>query len=264
MTKIYFSPYFTKYGTTEIKNNELNSIANVAFLDPVPYIPFLIKSRGKEDVFLKCPAFTEHMKNCFVVLAPFDLEIEFDKTRIRFITPSLTDNPRAYTFLNSYKINRTLDQPKGSRPLISLSPIYTFYSLSNVELELLPPMMFNTAEKFNILPGKFNISKWIRPVDWTFEIFDSTKNLVIKRNDPLFVIRFNTENNSKVELERVFSADDLYDISRATSFSRNTIPNLSLKDRYNMASSYIKSFFKKHHYEELKQIEKKCPIKVER
>lgn len=264
MTNIYFSPYYTKYDSKTLKNNELNDIANVTFLDPVPYIPYMIKTRGKEDVFIKCPAVTEHMRNCYVILAPFDLEIEFDNTRLRVVTPSLSTNSGAYNFINGYKVNRTLEQPKGSLPLLSLPPMYTFYSLDNVQIELLPPLMFSTAAKFNVLPGKFNINKWIRPVDWTFEVFNPSQNLIIKRKDPLFVIRFITENNSKVELERVFCTDDLYNISKCTAISRNLVPNLSLKERYNMATSYIRSFFKKHHHEELKQKEKKCPMDIER
>lgn len=262
MSKVYFSPYYT---FSDVKDKTtFNDIANVTFLDPVPYISHLVKVRGKDDVFLKCPAVIEYLKNCFVILSPFDIELEFDHTRVRIVNPSQIDNPDLFKFISGYKINRTLEQPAGALPLLSLSPMYTFYSVDDVQLEILPPILFNTASKYNIVPGKLDINKWIRPLDWTFEIFNPNENLIIKRKDPLFVIRFTNTDNSKIKLERSFSNKDLFEFSRATSLSRTLVPNLSLKERYAMAASYVKSFLKKHHPKEFKEKEKKCPFNHER
>jgi hypothetical protein len=115
-------------------------------------------------------------------------------------------------------------------------------------LEILPANMHNTEllQNVRVIPGKFNAYKWTRVVDFAFEVIDETKPLVLKRGDPLFYVRFETANNSKVTLEHQVYTHEMLEIPRAVEQLKYRVPFLSLEAMYKLAERLDKSvFFKK-------------------
>lgn len=215
--------------------------------DPEPFITFMVKQRGKDDVFTKCPGFAEYLKHAYVITAPFDVEISFSKglTSPEFIQPNVRSNPDLYRVYSTFLVNRTLEQPKGANPLLSIPPAYTFYSNESVMMEMLPPFMFKSGSKFLTVPGTYDIGKWIRPIDFTVEINNPEENFIIKKGEPLFVVRFVATDGSRIELERIIEDKDLINVVKSIAATKNLAPKQGLPERYRSAEQYIKAYFKK-------------------
>ena len=88
-----------------------------------------------------------------------------------------------------------------------------------------------------MIPGTMNIHKWIRPVDFTFEIIDLDQPLHLKRGDPLFAVKFKT--SEKVNLTHIEYSKDLKHITEACLASKTYVPRKSLKYRYKMAERWL-------------------------
>ena len=99
-------------------------------------------------------------------------------------------------------------------------------------------MLFRS--NINIIQGEFDISKWIRPVEFSFEIIDKTKPLIFKRGDPLFYVRFATDET--VKLIRKPMTEELDFISSACIYAKDIIGKQSLDERYKSASGLINSY----------------------
>ena len=151
-------------------------------------------------------------------------------------------------------INRFHQIGPNSPYCLSLPPVYAFYSNSNIQLESIHPFMEINDSITNtiLIPGVYNISKWIRPIDFSFEIKDDTKRIKVKRGDVLFYVRFITKDDSKVELERTAFTEELDKAMKSCFNVKEIIKNVPLKTLYSMAESFMRTLsFKKP---------KKCPF----
>ena len=94
----------------------------------------------------------------------------------------------------------------------------------------------------------------MRLVTWwiSFEVKDDNEKIKIKRGDVLFYVKFRTEDNSKVELERTPFTDELDKTMYSCFNVKKILPGLPLKTLYSMAESFMKTLsFRKP---------KKCPF----
>jgi hypothetical protein len=123
-----------------------------------------------------------------------------------------------------------------------------------VHIETIPAFMDSNQSISNLMliPGTYNISKWIRAVDFSVEVKDDKQPIIIKKDDVLFYVKFRTKDESKIELERVPMSNELRDAMLSCVFVKNHITNLPLKTLYKMAESFMSVLsFKKP---------KKCPF----
>jgi len=225
------------------------------FQEPTPSIKYFIESRGKEDAFTKCPAFLDFHKNMFVMRAPFDYTLRVKDGRVVVESSELGLTASA---VKMTMISRDKEQPPGSLPLISAPPFYTFYSKDDVQLEIHELYFTPAGHNFSVIPGAYNIGKWIRPMDWTFEIKDPSKPVIIKRGDPLLQIKFITKDGSKVDFTRVEESDRLVEvINSCTTLKQFIGAGSTLNKSYSLSESFIKLFLRNNHPDKKKS---KCPF----
>jgi hypothetical protein len=244
MTKIYWSPV-----TEPVSNTTLPTTPElqILFSEPENLFKHLQKTRG-ESAHLRCPAFLDYIKNTYVIKAPIDMNIIIDRKAGRLDITSFSQS------LSKFIVNR-IDQTGIDSPhLISLPPAYVFYSDEDVHMESFHASMEtnNSISNLMAVPGVFNISKWIRLIDFSAEVKDDTKPINIKRDDVLFYVRFLTKNDSKVELKRVPMTEELKIAMQSCVSVKNQIFKTPLKTLYKMSESFISTLsFKK---------KKKCPF----
>lgn len=223
--------------------NELQFV----FFEPESLFKHLQDTR-KGTVYLKCPAFQDYIKNTFVIKAPLDLEISVNRKKG---TIDVVGIPQEY---GKFIINR-IDEFEPTNPyVISIFPVYLFYSNDNIHLESMPATMElnDSISNTMLIPGTYNISKWIRPIDFSFEVKDDTQKIKFKRGDVLFYVKFRTDDDSKVELERTQMTEELNVAMRSCFNMKRAIKSLPLKILYSMSESFLKTLsFKKP---------KKCPF----
>jgi len=253
--------YYTSLITGDDERNNHSRISkdiDILYFEPEPAFKTFIDERNKTSNILKCPAFQDYYKNCFIIRSPLDLIITIKKSKdgFKYVATDRYDQE----FFDAFIKDRIRDEGNNNNfPMISLLYAYLFYSSESVILEQMSPSMHKNEFLNNtrLICGKFNIGKWIRPLDYAFEIIDDTKPLVIKRGDPLYYIRFLTDKD--VNFVKVLHSDDLYkNLMQAVQSStrvKQYVPGNTLEKNYQIAENYIKTinqrFFKK---------KSKCPF----
>lgn len=221
---------------------------NVGYFEPEPVLKHLISQRDANVEYLKCPAFQQYYSNTFVIKSPVDLILKVDKDSAgRKVLIAENFNQKFY---NDHIFPRMAQNKTFS--MFSLEFSYIFYSKNSVMIEMLPASMEKTdfIKNTNLVPGEFDISKWIRPVSPAFEVIDDTKILSIKRGEPLLYVRFKTEK--KVNLIRVEQDNTIESLEKSCSRLKFFVPRNSLEENYEAAKSMINLYKKK-------LFKKKCP-----
>lgn len=90
---------------------------------------------------------------------------------------------------------------------------WIFFSEESLELEITPPYFSDAPHMKDavIVPGKFDIGSWYRPINAEFILGRDAKEFVIERDEPMFYARFMTDK--KVELKRYYMTPELHALS---------------------------------------------------
>lgn len=210
--------------------------AELLAIEPVPLLKYLLEKRA--DVgYLKCYSILDVCKNSFVVLSPYDLTIAVNPE-----TNFVTVQEFSTHFYNKMCLNRGITD-RGY--LLSMPPELVFFSKQDVVLEVMPTQLIDLPINAAFISGRYNISKWVRPLNWTFELVNGSNTVAVKRGDPLFVVRFTPKDDDTVKLEQVPFTEELHRVVKACTQVKNVMPKTSLHKLYSMAESYIGRFLRK-------------------
>lgn len=218
------------YWTIHYEYNEFHN-KDLYYFEPEPAYKEIADGRSKTTQFFRCPAFKEYYKNTYLIKCPIDCSISFDDG-----TVSMSPNN------GLFDVYQTNENDKFSFYQLKIN--YIFYSKNDIEMEVLP-LNFNTKPSIGLIPGIFNISKWIRPVSFGFEVYDKKSTIEFKRGEPLYYVRFRTKSKLPVKMERKEFDANVLDISLSCSTLKHVFRNNSLQENYEMAKWKIQSFWKK-------------------
>jgi hypothetical protein len=191
----------------------------------------------KEHEFLRCPAMQVFCRNTFVITAPMDVVLRVEKKHDGMYL-STTGTGWDQKFYDSFCGIRN----DGT---VRLPPAYVFYAKESLEMEVLSTFLLKSpsADSVMFIPAVYDIGKWVRPADFSFIPKDPTEPIIIKRGDPLFLVRFKTEE--RVVLERVEYTQDLAKTIASCVNVKARIKNLTLPVLYDMAKARLDLFFRK-------------------
>lgn len=150
-----------------------------------------------------CPAVIDYEARFFEVTCPFDIEI-------RFITgpdgrPGIMPLGGDMSSIRASHLNEMLSimPPKEwrhpSRPVLQFRTPYLCVTDETVYITQMPPVCHyaNPPWPGILLGGRFPLRDWPRHLMWAFEWHDINKPLIIKRGEPWFYLRFETEDPSR-------------------------------------------------------------------
>lgn len=226
--EVFWAPWFISDGQSWDNRHALDLLLPT----PKPMLNLCQANRHGAS-YTKCPAFTDAITNVFVIQAPFDLNIFYDPESDRASINSFDQD-----FYDRFVYFRP--RPRHHPPLLTLTPSILFYSNESVTLvsQEVPIIASEATKNIKHIVGEYNIGKWIRPIDWTFELAFGTE-VRIKRGDPLFSVKFQTQNNKPVKLTRVAMTQDLYTAATACVTVKKYHRNLKLKEAYEAAKDYL-------------------------
>jgi hypothetical protein len=211
---------------------------NTAYYPPESAFKSIIQARDKDVDYFKCPAFQEYLKNVYVIRAPFDLTISIEKNKNgeRYIRTHEYDQSFWNTFINPRK------GEYSHFYTMSIAIQYLFFSEESVIMEVLPAFMHPSKLQSNIkiIPGCFDISKWIRPTDFAFEVIDESQSIEIKRGDPLLYVNFRTDKS--INFIRTDYTTDIFKANQSCVGLKFFVKGNTLKQNYEAAKSYIEVF----------------------
>ena len=161
---------------------------------PKPFRPDHQKNPVSKSV-TQCPAVLDFDSRYFVVPSPIDLHLRLTvKNNEVGITNMLLEKspirPETLAEMVVFQPQREWRHP--NRPVLQMITSYIFVSDDPVYVNQYPPFLHYAA---NGRPGvqingRFPIDIWPRAMQWAFEWHDTSKDLIIKRGEPLFYVHF--------------------------------------------------------------------------
>jgi hypothetical protein len=183
MITVGWTPYKFSH-TNSGFDHELEFIHNV-FFEPEKLSNIF---NGVKSNFRNCPANTQFLKNFWLIRAPFDFEVTFDRKNRR------AQLDKEQKWVNEFFHARWDESSDNDNLLITHGCRYLFVADEPTRIEVYPPFLHKEVENTRFINGTFDIQKWQRPVDFSFEVLDDTKPVKVKRGDPLFYIKFQGED----------------------------------------------------------------------
>jgi hypothetical protein len=92
-----------------------------------------------------------------------------------------------------------------------------FFSAEPLTLFTYPAYMHRSEVQTHLayVPAAYDISKWLRPLQGTFEIPEATTTVRVCEDDPLYYVRFNT--TKRVRLRRFQTVPEIQAIAHGYS-----------------------------------------------
>lgn len=183
-----------------------------------------------------CPATQDIARNTFVVKSPFDAHfiLDADKRNIEFIDPHI----QSMDFFNM----RANQYSETDEPLMSINFYQLFFTEEkDIEATITAPWFELNHHNFRVVPGRFKISDWWRPLDFAIQLPNRKHEVKINRGDVLFYISFSSRDPSDVvTLREMKVTKELDEFIFATTGAKNYQPRCPLKTLYGLFNRYKK------------------------
>jgi hypothetical protein len=220
-------------------------IPDIDFYEPENVYQGLLKNNqyssknGKSFQYMNCPAFKDLLNNTYSIKFPINYNLTYSYNQGKIF---LNSDRYSQEFFNRYIRVRSIEDK-----LISIMNRYVFFSEEKLEMmQSSCHFHYNDFTKSNtIIPGKFNIGNWIRPVEIA-AISNENDSITMKKGDEGCYITFLTEK--KVNLIK-FKIDE-----KMMSLVNNNLRSQKYNQLYNLQKWYEKFRMSKQKNYILKEI----------
>jgi hypothetical protein len=149
-----------------------------------------------------CPAIVDHESRIYEVSCPFDLQLRCAFENSKFGVSNTDGDMAAVQKDFLARVVHPTPREKWrhpDRPIVQLECPYLFVADEPVYMTQMPPFAFyrDPAPPGILYGGRFPIHIWARKLSWAFEWHDVTKPLILRRGEPWFYVRFETEDPSR-------------------------------------------------------------------
>lgn len=144
----------------------------------------------------KCPGVIDIDARHFVVPCPFDLDLKLgrdDKGNLALQNAAGHEGAVRQSALEQMVVvHPRIEWRHPDRFLMQIATPYVFVTDDDVWLNLLPPFLDYRASAWPgiVVGGRLALRDWPRKIMWAFEWHDKDQNLVLKRGQPWFMVRF--------------------------------------------------------------------------
>lgn len=204
---------------------------NMLYEDPETLLKawtqFDIKN-GKEDSFIKCPAFQNLAKNTYVFNFPIDSSYYYKA--LSYDANQIEVNPTSKHFI---ALTVPRDQTMSTGPSIEMSLRFHMFAEEPVEIMITGPYLHHTefSKTGFVTSGQFDIGQWFRTVNAEIQLNGQEGEIHFKKGEPLLYVKFLTDK--KINLKRFVLTEDLDTYSRKTINAKHIFGyRMSLPDSY--------------------------------
>ncbi|MEE2566140.1 hypothetical protein [Hyphobacterium marinum] len=143
-----------------------------------------------------CPAAIEFDRRHFVIPCPVDLHLRMAPNAQGQLQLTNVEGPMASTrpagLQNILMLSPQNEWRHPNRPMLQIVTPYIFVSDDPLYVNQFPPFLhYEAMDRPGVmLCGRFPADIWPRQHMWAFEWHDLKKDLILKRGEPLFYVRF--------------------------------------------------------------------------
>ena len=174
----------------------LTSDKSAVIYDPPRRLTSRQPNTGHAKSASRCPGVIQMESRYFVINSPFDLHIGFGRDangQARLINRSgPSGSVRRNKLGNVIMLVNEDEWRYPDRPTVQMMLPYCFIADETLYLTQLGPFAHYRADPLpgTIFGGRFPINIWPRPLMWAFEWHDVSKDIVLRRGEPLFYCQF--------------------------------------------------------------------------
>lgn len=168
--------------------------------DPKRFRPEHEKNPNAKSVS-QCPAVLDFDQRFFVINSPIDLHLRLSLTNGELgITNMLYDKspirPEALQRMVFFQPQNEWRHP--DRPILQMLTSYVFVADDPIYVNQFPPFLhYSAASRPGVqINGRFPVDIWPRSLQWALEWHDMSKDLILRRGEPLFYVYFETPDPS--------------------------------------------------------------------
>jgi hypothetical protein len=204
--------------------------ARAAWFDPVRY-SWQPDGERNSDFFLQCPAYQKHSRNLFVIRCPFDLHLKCQASDTGCeLSVGEESSIKPEKLASFIKVHPKNEWREPDKPLMQFMLNYYFLSDDDIDIQYLSPLttnFFQPALPGLVLQGRWNIRSWIRPVNFVFEWWHPSSDLIIRRGHPILNVMFLSQDlDAKTELVEAEETDEVIAMARRVQNINSYIGNV--------------------------------------
>jgi len=232
MNTVFFAPKMEGYNSPY----DHPLFEDEVYINPICYLDYY-KDQHKNHSYWRCPAWQNSFKNAFVFFSQIDIEIDYNKN-----TGIIKNEAFRYcTFDEGNPVgleNFSFDGPPIHRPpapyngvaIGQINQHFVFWTeekFKNIWLEIMPTPNMLSRYGAELIGGEFPFSRWYRPSLFAFKFHQ--EKVVIKRGDPLGIIRFKNLDNylEDIKLQKACIPNNLIRKSLNHALLKIFLPNKS-------------------------------------
>jgi hypothetical protein len=151
-----------------------------------------------------CPAVLDHEARLFEVVAAVDMHLRVslgsEKEPPRLINAAGDKSAVRAKYLGQLvTLMGRKEWRHPDRPILQIATPYLFVADETVYMTQLPPFCHfrSPALPGVMIGGRFPIHIWPRELMWAFEWYDPKEDLILKRGEPWFYVRFEAQDPSR-------------------------------------------------------------------
>lgn len=163
--------------------------------------------------FLSCPSMRHCFEGLFVVYSPFSLQLRAVQSNkggfsVHPVFPHTSISPPNCSKMIKVQPRDTWRIDHGV--ILQIASPYLFFADVDVDLEMIhPSFASHTPQTWQLIPGRFNIFSWQRPLNFAVEWNIKLGDFVLKQGDPLYFLRFSDSTGVKHELNEYAMSSEL-------------------------------------------------------
>jgi hypothetical protein len=179
---------------------------NMLYEQPQPLMQTLLPERGPENPhdFIACPAFHKHAANTFVVRSTVDAHVGLTADGFTALDERSQLTGQLFSYMHPTR--------KGYRTILFDHRMLLFAE-HELTVATYPAFMHRSEvqAKLCYVPGAYDISRWLRPLQGTYEVPADTQSIRIRQEDPLYYLKFETAD--RIRFRRFQMVDELQQIA---------------------------------------------------
>ena len=198
---------------------------NMLYKEPQPLLQDLLTERGEENPhdFFACPAFHLHVNNTFIVRSTLDANVSISAEGFAPLDEKSKLSVQLFSFMHPTRRNHATVLFDHRMLFFSEKPVTSFTY----------PAFMHRSEvqtKLCYVPAAYDISKWLRPLQGTYEVTAAIQSVRIQQDDPLYYVKFDIPE--KIRLRRFQMTSELSGITHGCVHYKLFRPRSSLERVY--------------------------------
>jgi hypothetical protein len=169
--------------------------------------------------YFACPGFQNLCENTFIVRSTVTADVKLDDQQI---TP-LNDRSQ-----NTGQFFQYWPNSRKQYRMVNFDHRLILFCEQPTTLMTLPAFLHRSdfQSKLGYIPASFDISKWFRPLQGTYEVLPGTTELHVREGDPMYYIKFS--GDEPVKLRRFKMTPDIHGIAHGCVHYKLFRPQQSL------------------------------------